>query len=183
MSRSSLLSRQWWVRLDPSHQVHREIRQIPPPLPPLLPSPRASPWSPRGDDSHPGDSTPLRCKAKRQYLLTLQVSRYCLLALQSRPLTAAPRGSPACRRFTPRSRSRTRGRPFSAWIAVRIRKGRAGFNQRVGSPSPGSVSGNHKSSCSPVFAGDLRTKRFFHTLTHVRRSHLVITSWSTRHYW
>ena len=25
----------------------------------------------------------LLCKAKRQYLLTLQVSRYCLLALQS----------------------------------------------------------------------------------------------------
>ena len=25
----------------------------------------------------------LPCKAKRQYLLTLQVSRYCLLALQS----------------------------------------------------------------------------------------------------
>ena len=27
----------------------------------------------------------LPCKAKRQYLLTLQVSRYCLLALQSSP--------------------------------------------------------------------------------------------------
>ena len=34
-------------------------------------------------------SAALPCKAKRQYLLTLQVSRYCLLALQSSAAVAS----------------------------------------------------------------------------------------------
>ena len=38
-------------------------------------------------------TTRVQCKAKMQYLLTLQVSRYCFLALQSRRVMELPEGS------------------------------------------------------------------------------------------
>ena len=65
------------------------------PLPPLLlpltsrlhsfyPRHTPYPWPLRRVVNMGKKSTMLPCKAKRQYLLTLQVSRHCILAVQSR---------------------------------------------------------------------------------------------------